>query len=81
MRVRLLYFAAVRDLAGIAEEACDVPEGLDVAALARWLEARHEPLAGRLSHVRFARNAVFASDEARLEEGDEIAVLPPVSGG
>jgi molybdopterin converting factor subunit 1 len=76
-----LYFAAIRDLAGLPGETCEVPDGLDVAGLAAWLEARHEPLSGRLAHVRFARNAVFASPSTRVEDGDEIAVIPPVSGG
>ena len=81
MRLKLLYFAAIRDLVGVGEETCDAPDGLDVAALAAWLEARHEPLRGRLGHVRFARNAVFVKTDEVLAAGDEIAVIPPVSGG
>jgi molybdopterin converting factor small subunit len=38
-------------------------------------------LAGRLGHVRIARNARFASDQELLAEGDELALIPPVAGG
>ena len=81
MRLQVLYFAAVRDLLEIGEEVCEVPDGLDVAGLAAWLEARHEPLRGRLAHVRFARNAVFVEATEPLATGDESAVIPPGSGG
>ncbi len=82
MTVRLLYFAVVRDLVGRDEEGVELPEGVrTVAELARYLEARHAPLAGRLGHVRFARNEHFADGGDVLEEGDVVALIPPVAGG
>jgi len=89
MRVRVLYFAAVRDLAGRAEETLEVPEGVGtVGALARTLEQHLPALAGRLvpaagvaSHVRIARNEEFAADADPIEDGDVIALIPPVAGG
>lgn len=86
MRVRVLYFAAVRDLAGRAEETIEVPEGVrTIGDLARALEAHLPALAGRLSgaaaHVRIARNESFAGPADPVEDGDVVALIPPVAGG
>lgn len=82
MDVRVLYFAVVRDRAGgISEEALTLPEGATVAALAELVAARHPDLAGLMGSVRFAVNEAFAGAETPLEGGDEVAVIPPVSGG
>jgi molybdopterin converting factor small subunit len=45
------------------------------------LAASSAPLAQRLASVRFAVNAEFAELDRRLQAGDEVAVIPPVSGG
>lgn len=82
MRIRVLYFAAVRDLAARSEEALDLPDDVrTIAALARHLETHVPALAGRLAQVRFARNEDFAAPEQALAEGDVIALIPPVAGG
>lgn len=82
MNVQLLYFAAVRELVGVDEERVSLPGDVaTVADLAAFL-TRHRPsLAGRLGSVRFARNETFATNDERLEEGDVIALIPPVAGG
>lgn len=81
-RVRLLYFAAIRELVGESEETLEVPDGVDdVAGLARHLERAHPELSGRLQGVRFAVNEVFAEARTRVQEGDAVAVIPPVTGG
>lgn len=78
----MLYFAAVRELAGVDEEEVELPpEVARVADLPAWLERRHPALAGRLGSVRFARNELFALAAERIEEGDVVAVIPPVAGG
>lgn len=82
MKVRVLYFAGVRDLRGCAEETVDVPEEVrTIAALVRWLEGHAPALAGRLSSVRVARNESFADAADAIAENDEIALIPPVAGG
>ena len=82
MKITLLYFAAVKDLVGRGEETIDLPTAVTtIAALATFLEKRHEPLAGRLGSVRFARNEVFAMGSETLSEGDVVALIPPVAGG
>ena len=82
MQVTVLYFAAVRDVAGTSEEKVELPaEVRDVGAFARWVETRHPGLSGRMGSVRIARNERFARDAETLAEGDVLALIPPVAGG
>jgi molybdopterin converting factor subunit 1 len=77
MRVRVLYFGVLKDLFG---EAADVglPEGADVAALL----TQHRDLAKvSLESIAVAVNREYAKADTVLHEGDEVALLPPVSGG
>jgi MoaE-MoaD fusion protein len=79
LTVRL--FAGLRERAGRAElELADLPEPLDIAALKRELE-RRLPELGSLASVRCAIGTRYASDDSELARGDEVALIPPVSGG
>jgi molybdopterin synthase catalytic subunit len=81
IRIRIRLFAMQRELAGAREVAVELPDGADVEAAWRALVARHPVLdAGRAS-LRFARNGEYAEPATRLMEGDEVAMIPPVSGG
>ena len=80
--VRILYFAAVRDLVGKSEEELELPEQVnELESLVAELERQRPELAGRLGGVRFALNETFASAHDRVSAGDVIAVIPPVAGG
>jgi molybdopterin converting factor subunit 1 len=80
--VRVLYFAALRDLVGLAEERLEVPEGAPrVLELSQAIERRHPELGPRLASVRFAVNEAFVSLEDPVAPGDTVALIPPVSGG
>jgi molybdopterin converting factor subunit 1 len=82
VRVTVLYFAAVRDLAGVDEEGLELPtEVTTIDALCAHLERTRPALDGRLGHVRFARNEEFARGADALAEGDVVALIPPVAGG
>lgn len=82
MSISVLYFAAVRDLVGVAEEKLSLPAGVaTIASLAAHLAKLHPELEGRLSPVRFARNEEFAALEDAVADGDVIALIPPVAGG
>lgn len=82
MRVKVLYFAAIRDLLHVAEEEHELPAGVDsVGEFAAWIERAHPELAGRMSSVRIARNEEFATADQRLADGDTLALIPPVAGG
>jgi molybdopterin synthase sulfur carrier subunit len=82
LRVRVLYFAWLRDAIGIAEEDIDVPSDVrTVGALVEHLAMRHRAFAERRGHVRIAQNEAFALDDDPLAHRDVIALIPPVAGG
>jgi molybdopterin converting factor subunit 1 len=81
VRVRIRLFAMQRELAGTRELSVDLPQGADVAAAWDALVAIHPGLAPGASSVRFARNGAYADATSRLVDGDEVAMIPPVSGG
>jgi molybdopterin synthase sulfur carrier subunit len=82
VRVRVLYFAAVRDLVGREEETLDLPADVGtVAAFSAWIALHHEALGGRMASVRVARNESFAEAADALREDDVLALIPPVAGG
>jgi molybdopterin converting factor subunit 1 len=82
MTVAVLYFAALRELLGKSEETLsDVPVPMAVRAFAERLAQRHPQLEPHLGSVRFAINESFVSANAEIEDGDTVALIPPVSGG
>lgn len=82
MSITILYFAALRDLAGTSEERLDLPDGeLEVGALLGMLERRRPALSGRLASVRVAVQEEFTDLTMVLRGGETVALIPPVSGG
>ena len=85
MAVRLLYFAWVRERAGVASEAVEVPAGLiTVADLMAWLSGRGPNFAAafeRREVIRTAVNQEHVPHTALLAGAREIAFFPPVTGG
>ena len=79
MNIRLLYFAALAGATGCTTESVQTDCG-DAAALYDEIAARCRLPFAR-NRLRVAINGVFASWEQRLRDGDEVALLPPVSGG
>lgn len=81
MRVRVRLFAIQRELAGTREVALELPDGADVNAAWEGLVSLHPVLEPGRDSVRFARNGDYADPDTRLDDGDEVAMIPPVSGG
>lgn len=79
MRVRVLLFARFREQAGTGELELELPQGSTVGAAKQALEARFPGL--ELSGGLAAVNQRLTSAHHPLQEGDELAFLPPVSGG
>ena len=79
MRVRL--FAIQRELAGTREVALDLPDDATVDDAWAALVGIHPNLAPGRPSVRFARNGAYADGATHLADGDEVAMIPPVSGG
>lgn len=81
MRLTIRLFAGLRERAGRENLTLEgLPAGLDVAGLKRELEARHPEL-GSLVSVRGVVGTTYVPDGTRLAEGQEVSLLPPVSGG
>jgi molybdopterin synthase catalytic subunit len=80
VRLTVRLFASLRERAGRESLVLDVPAGSDVAAAKRLLETRHPEL-GPLQSVRGVLGTSYVPDATRLSEGEELALLPPVSGG
>ena len=81
MRVTVQVFARLRELAGRSEWSCEVPAGATIADVWQRAVAEHPALAPFERSVSCARNAEFAGRAVTVADGDEIAFLPPVSGG
>jgi molybdopterin synthase catalytic subunit len=81
LAVRIRLFAIQRELAGAREVRVELPDGSDVEAAWDALVARFPVLEPGRRSVRFARNGDYAEPTTRLADGDEVAMIPPVSGG
>ena len=80
MQVRVIAFAAARELIGSSMELA-LPAGARVRDAWAALERSCPALSAHILSMRVARNGRLAADDEALDEGDEIAVLPPVGGG
>jgi MoaE-MoaD fusion protein len=81
MRVRVRLFATQREIAGTREVGLDLGDDATVADAWDALVGRFPALAPGRDFVRFARNCAYAEEATGLAEGDEVAMIPPVSGG
>jgi len=81
IRVRVRLFAIQRELAGAREIALELAPGATIEAAWAALVERHPVLASGRPAVRFARNGEYADPDTTLGNGDELAIIPPVSGG
>lgn len=81
MRVRVLLFATLKDLVGAREIDWSGEPGATLGDLLRDLEDRHPKFADYRRTILLAVNHEFAEPGTRLADGDEIALMPPVSGG
>jgi molybdopterin converting factor subunit 1 len=81
MNVRVKLFAIARDVVGQSEVELAFPGEPRVADLRAALAANYPSLAPALALSRFAVNADFAGDDTLLRATDEVALIPPVSGG
>jgi molybdopterin converting factor subunit 1 len=81
MRVRLLYFAVLRDITGKSEELLELPEGTRAIQIWTRLREKHAQLAGYERPPMTAVNEEYVDASSALRDGDEVAFIPPVAGG
>jgi MoaD family protein len=82
VKVRVLAFARVRELLGTGTQDLEVEEGATVADVWDVLADRYTAMAPLAASTRIALNGHVVSDAGeRLQDGDEVALLPPAGGG
>jgi molybdopterin converting factor subunit 1 len=81
VRVQVLYFAVLRERLRTDGESMELADGATVAEARRVVAEAHPEIAPLLPQVRSAVNRAMVSDGHRLEDGDELALIPPVAGG
>lgn len=81
MKVRVLFFGMLRDVVGRSADDSEFPAGSDLRAVFNYYAERHPRIRELAPSIVVARNQEFADLGTKLSDGDEIALLPPVSGG
>jgi molybdopterin converting factor subunit 1 len=81
MHVRVLFFGMLKELVGRPADEADFPPGADLRAVFERYASHYPRLRELAASIVVARNREFAEISTPLAEGDEVAFLPPVSGG
>jgi molybdopterin synthase catalytic subunit len=81
VRVQVLFFGMLKDVVGLSQHELDLAPQSRLSAVWEHYASQFPRLQQLRGSVRMAHNRQFASDEVELSEGDEVALLPPVSGG
>jgi molybdopterin synthase catalytic subunit len=81
MRINVKLFAVLREQAGVEQTAVELDEGASVGAAVEQLGQRLPAIRALLPRVAFAVNRAYVKPDAKLADGDELALIPPVSGG
>lgn len=81
MRIRLRYFASLRERLGRSEEIREVPTGATVGTMWEMLKREHPDLVVVERSLAFAIAQEYVDKTHPLQDNDELAFIPPVSGG
>lgn len=81
IEVKVKLFAVAKQIVGKGELTLELPEGSTAADLFEHLEGRFPRLKELRGSLAFSINREYAGRERSLEGGDEVALIPPVSGG
>jgi MoaE-MoaD fusion protein len=81
MEIRVLFFGLLKDVCGRAEDRLNAPEGADAGFVFDHYAALYPKLTDMAGSIVIARNQEFTTRSQAMADGDEIAFLPPVSGG
>ena len=81
MKVKLLFFASLKDIAGRRELEMELDDASTLQQVTEKLASLYPEIGLMQNSVRIAINQEFADEDSSLNNGDEIAFLPPMSGG
>lgn len=79
--IKVLFFATLRDKAGIRSAELDLPSGATIADLKTRLVGEYPSLSGLMEHCLASINHEYRFDESEIQGDSEVAFFPPVSGG
>lgn len=81
MKVTVLFFSVLREIAGTDRIESETSEGATLGELVASLSERYPALAGWHGRLLLAVNGEYADPATSLSAGDEVALMPPVQGG
>jgi len=81
MKVRLLFFAVLRDIAGTDARDLSLDDGATARDVWQWMRGAYAQLGDYTQPPMIAVNEQYAAPETVLRDGDELAFIPPVAGG
>ena len=81
MHIKVKLFALIREKAGTDSLPLDLPDGADVEQAVEAIRLQNPALEPYLDNLRFSLDMDFVESNATLHEGDEVVLIPPVSGG
>ena len=81
MTVKVKLFAILRERAGAGEISKEIQDGYTIGQLWESLQKDYPKLAGPTFRLLYAVNQNYVTAEEVLKDGDEVAIIPPVSGG
>jgi molybdopterin synthase catalytic subunit len=81
MQVRVLFFGSLRDMMGKNSDLVSLPEGTDLKELLSFFSRNKPAIAELLPSLAISVNQEYANRDTKLRDRDEVALLPPVSGG
>jgi molybdopterin converting factor subunit 1 len=81
MKVRLLFFAVLRDISGTDATELSLADGTTAEQVWQWMRGTYAPLADYSQPPMIAVNESYAAPATVLRDGDELAFIPPVAGG
>ncbi len=81
LKVTVKYFGSVRDDSGIEKESLVLEDNSTISQAISSLKEKHHGLKNRKGQILFALNQSYSPEETKLNDGDELALFPVVSGG
>jgi len=81
LKVKILYFSSIKDKLKKGSEEIELPQGADLSTLINILKEKYPSVAESIQNSMFAVNEEYSTPDTKLNEGDTVAVIPPVSGG
>ncbi len=81
MKLRVLFFSVLRDITGTDETVLELPAGSKMADLLAQIESRWPKLRDWQNSLLLALDQTYVKRDAPLQDGGEVAIMPPVQGG